>query len=544
MQRPTSRPEPVEHPWHPNLDSHRPAALFNAMVSPATPFALKGVIWYQGETNSGPERNRLYQRVFSTLITDWRSQWQQGNFPFLFVQISSWEAHSGGAWGTLRDQQRRTLDLTNTAMAVSLDVGDAENIHPSDKQTVAARLALAARALAYGESVEYSGPLFRQATVDGAGMRVWFSHTGGKLVSKSAHSRRIRSRGCRSPFRRCHCPHRGRDGFRQQSRGGAAPLCSLRLGRRSRRYTLQLCGPARIDLHLRVLKGAIKPANAAWVGPSINARSSGAYRGYDRSAGVSNIPGCLSDFPCRNFPLPLAYQSPQRRNSTAHTLERSRLGNVDPLGSPPGGCGFQVLYRKYLPTDIGPIAVAATFLLVYLIGARWIERRRPRASRSRALPELVAGLALGFALFSAVMAILWAMGVYHPTGWGTTKGIATALALAVMAGFLEELLFRGILFRLSSRIVGTWGALLFTSALLRPGAPRQQGRHTQQRRRHHAGSRRPAGRCLRRHRTPLVTHRPPYRLELHRRLHLRHADLRQHRRLRTAARLAYWLALL
>ena len=179
------RPAP-KFDWHPNLDSHRPAALFNAMIAPTTPFGIRGVIWYQGETNSSPDRNRLYQRVFSTVITDWRSQWQQGNFPFLFVQISSWDAHSDGAWGTLRDQQRRTLDLANTAMAVSLDVGDAENIHPSDKQTVAARLALAARALAYGENIEYSGPLFRQAAVEGAGMRVWFTHTAGKLVSKPA----------------------------------------------------------------------------------------------------------------------------------------------------------------------------------------------------------------------------------------------------------------------------------------------------------------------------------------------------------------------
>ena len=176
---------PVEFHWHPDLDSWRPAALFNAMVAPATPFALKGVIWYQGETNSGPDRNRLYQRVFSTLISDWRSQWQMGNFPFLYVQISAYQADSAGGWGTLRDQQRRTLDLTNTAMAVSFDVGDAGNIHPSDKQTVAARLVLAARALAYGEAVEYSGPLFQQAAVEGAGLRIWFNHTGGKLVSKS-----------------------------------------------------------------------------------------------------------------------------------------------------------------------------------------------------------------------------------------------------------------------------------------------------------------------------------------------------------------------
>ena len=128
----------------------------------------------------------------------------------------------------------------------------------------------------------------------------------------------------------------------------------------------------------------------------------------------------------------------------------------------------QGLYRKYLPTDIGPLAVAATFLLVYLAGVRWIFSAVLLTDSNRAcgrLPELAAGLAIGFALFSVVMAILWAMGVYHPAGWGTTKGIAGALALAVMAGIMEELLFRAVLFRLSSRIIGTWGALLFTSAL-------------------------------------------------------------------------------
>jgi membrane protease YdiL (CAAX protease family) len=128
--------------------------------------------------------------------------------------------------------------------------------------------------------------------------------------------------------------------------------------------------------------------------------------------------------------------------------------------------GLQGLYRKYLPEDVGPLAVAATFLLAYLAGARWIERRPVRElAPNRAVPELAAGLVTGFALFAAVMAVLWAMGVYHPTGWGSTKSIALGLALAVMAGFLEELLFRGILFRLSAKIVGTWGALLFTSAL-------------------------------------------------------------------------------
>ena len=173
-----------KHTWHPNPDSYAPAALFNGMVAPATPFTIKGVIWYQGETNSGLARVTLYNRIFSTLITDWRRAWQQGEFPFLYAQISSFKSSAYEDWGMLRDAQRRTLSLNNTAMAVTIDVGDPNNVHPPDKQTVAARLALGARALAYGESsLEYSGPLFRQATPEADGMRVWFDHTAGKLVS-------------------------------------------------------------------------------------------------------------------------------------------------------------------------------------------------------------------------------------------------------------------------------------------------------------------------------------------------------------------------
>ena len=176
-----------KHTWHPDLDSWSPAGLFNGMIAPATPFTIKGVIWYQGETNSGNARVAQYHRIFSTLIADWRTQWQQGDFPFLYAQISSFKSTPGEDWGLLRDSQRRTLTVANTAMAVTLDVGDPDNVHPPDKQTVAARLALGARALAYGESVEYSGPLFRQATTEADGMRVWFDHTAGRLVSTDAN---------------------------------------------------------------------------------------------------------------------------------------------------------------------------------------------------------------------------------------------------------------------------------------------------------------------------------------------------------------------
>jgi CAAX protease family protein len=128
--------------------------------------------------------------------------------------------------------------------------------------------------------------------------------------------------------------------------------------------------------------------------------------------------------------------------------------------------GLQIVFKKYLPPGVGPLVAAATFFLAYVIGARWIERRSlPELAPRRAFPEIAVGLFLGFVLFSATIAILWAMGVYHPAGWGSAKGLAEPLGLAILAGVLEELLFRGILFRLSSRLVGTWGALIFTSAL-------------------------------------------------------------------------------
>jgi sialate O-acetylesterase len=173
---------PEEHPWQPPVEPWAASSLYNGMIAPVTPLAIRGVIWYQGEANAGLERAPLYHRLFSSMIGDWRRQFAQGDFPFLFVQISSYEASPEEYWGILRDAQRRTLAVANTAMAVTLDVGDRGNVHPADKQTVGHRLALAARALSYGEDVHHSGPLFRQATTQGSGMRVYFSGADGKLA--------------------------------------------------------------------------------------------------------------------------------------------------------------------------------------------------------------------------------------------------------------------------------------------------------------------------------------------------------------------------
>lgn len=165
--------------WHPFQASWEPAFLFNGMIAPATPYTIRGFLWYQGETDSGPQLTpQLYHRLFPALIDDWRARWNEGNLPFLYVQISSFYSPMED-WGTIRDAQRQTLSVTNTAMAVSLDVGLHDNVHPPDKQTVAARLALGARDLAYGEHVEDSGPLPRSVIRIPEGLRIWFSHAEG-----------------------------------------------------------------------------------------------------------------------------------------------------------------------------------------------------------------------------------------------------------------------------------------------------------------------------------------------------------------------------
>jgi sialate O-acetylesterase len=172
-----------KHPWHPDETSWSPAGIYNGMIAPLIPATIKGFIWYQGETNSAVDRAPYYKTLFSALIGDWRSHFAQGNLPFLYVQISSFNSLSED-WGAVRDAQRRTLEVANTAMAVTLDIGNATNVHPSDKQTVGDRLALAARHVVYGESLIFKGPLYREATselnTDGSfSLRVWFNDADG-----------------------------------------------------------------------------------------------------------------------------------------------------------------------------------------------------------------------------------------------------------------------------------------------------------------------------------------------------------------------------
>jgi sialate O-acetylesterase len=168
--------------WPPanfSQDPSSPTVLYNGMIAPLLPYAMRGVIWYQGEANVG--RERQYQTLFPAMIADWRRAWGEGNFPFLFVQIAPFSGMSP----EIREAQLLSWQrTTNTAMAVTIDCGDANDIHPPHKQPVGARLALSARALAYGEKLEFSGPVYESLKIEGAKAVLKFTHLGGGLVAK------------------------------------------------------------------------------------------------------------------------------------------------------------------------------------------------------------------------------------------------------------------------------------------------------------------------------------------------------------------------
>ena len=162
-----------------------PSGLFNGMIAPLLPYGLRGVIWYQGEGNSG--RAYQYRKLLPALIRSWRAAWQQDDFPFLVVQLPNYGQRqadpSESEWAELREAQLRTLGVPGTGLAVTIDLGEANNVHPKNKKPVGLRLARWALTEVYGGEGARSGPLFEGAAVEGAAIHVRFSDVGGGLVA-------------------------------------------------------------------------------------------------------------------------------------------------------------------------------------------------------------------------------------------------------------------------------------------------------------------------------------------------------------------------
>ena len=167
----------------PVQDQHNVTVLFNGMINPVIPYAIRGAVWYQGESIiGGAEGIALYPHVEEALIKDWRALWGEGNFPFYIVQLPGQEASSNSP--KVREAQALGLTLPNTGMAVTTDIGEAHNVHPKNKQDVGDRLSRIALANVYGRKMEFSGPMYQSMKVKGGTIRVKFSHLGGGLVAK------------------------------------------------------------------------------------------------------------------------------------------------------------------------------------------------------------------------------------------------------------------------------------------------------------------------------------------------------------------------
>lgn len=166
-----------------------PTLLYNSMVYPLIPFAIKGALWYQGETNAG--RAYQYRKAFPLLINNWREKWGQGEFPFYFVQLSSFNADGGNSekgsgWAELREAQSMTLSVPNTGMAVTTDIGDSTDIHPKNKQDVGKRLAFVALANTYKVTIPSTGPVYSEMKTEGDKIVVSFANQGA-LVAKDKY---------------------------------------------------------------------------------------------------------------------------------------------------------------------------------------------------------------------------------------------------------------------------------------------------------------------------------------------------------------------
>ncbi len=166
---------------------NEPAGLYNTMVAPLINYPIKGILWYQGEANT--DKPEEYQELLPALISDWRNKWQQGTLPFLFVQLPNFMEvqylPSESQWAELRFGQLKSLSVTNTAMAVTIDIGEWNDIHPLEKKVVGERLALAARKLAYGnDKIVYSGPIYKSSVREADTIKIEFNHIGSGLTIK------------------------------------------------------------------------------------------------------------------------------------------------------------------------------------------------------------------------------------------------------------------------------------------------------------------------------------------------------------------------
>ncbi|RDC57344.1 9-O-acetylesterase [Pedobacter chinensis] len=169
-----------------NNGPNRATVLYNAMINPYLQFPIRGAIWYQGESNV--DRAYQYQTLFPNMIKDWRKSWNQPDFPFYFVQLANFmkveDQPKESSWAELREAQFKTLSLPNTGMAVAIDIGDAEDIHPKNKQEVGRRLALIALAKNYKRKITYTGPIYQSQVIDDNVIKLNFSSTKGGLKAK------------------------------------------------------------------------------------------------------------------------------------------------------------------------------------------------------------------------------------------------------------------------------------------------------------------------------------------------------------------------
>jgi sialate O-acetylesterase len=185
-EKPPRRPRALGDP---RVNPHRPANLFNGMIAPLAPYALRGAIWYQGENNAGSGFPQLYGLQLATMIKNWRKVWDQGEFPFEWVQLPNFRAPQKepietSGWVIVQEQMLKTLAVPNTGMAITIDVGEANDIHPKNKQDVGKRLARWALGTTYGKDIVYSGPVYKSMRKQDGKIVVEFDHCGDKLTAK------------------------------------------------------------------------------------------------------------------------------------------------------------------------------------------------------------------------------------------------------------------------------------------------------------------------------------------------------------------------